>query len=541
MRRPRLPPPAPPGAPPNGRAARRSPRRRDFSPRPAPGRSSSLLHLYEPHAPYRPPEPWRSRHSDPYDGEIATADALVGDFLAELDRRGLYERALVVLLSDHGEGLGDHGEDEHGLLLYREGIQVPLVVKLPGAARAGERVRRNVALIDVVPTILDLLRIPAGRSLPGVSLLAAGAQAPPSDRTIYSETMYPLIHFGWSDLASIVSGDLHLIDGLRPELFDLARDPGERRDRALEERRPLAAMRRALATIDRTLLPPAPADAETVAALGALGYLGTPAPDQDGAALADPRDRVAGIAPVLRGLRLYNEGEYQAAIAVLRPVVDRKSGDQPQGTAAAARPAGTDTKTSAGAGDGSALAWQYLGAAYDALGRKDDALAAYRQGMRLAGSSSYLAETAALRLLELGRPQAAADLVAQELERHPESGRLRVLQSRALLQLGRVDEAAQVANDAVARDAGMADAFYQRAVVALARKDGLAAIDDLVVATGLDARHIEARKALAMLRHAQGDDGEARRLLGEVLAIDPADRDARADLATLGGDAGTPP
>ncbi len=206
------------------------------------------------------------------------------------------------------------------------------------------------------------------------------------------------------------------------------------------------------------------------------------------------------------------------------------------GTADAARPAARP-----GAGDGSALAWQYLGASYDALGRKDDALAAYRQGMRLAGSSSYLAETAALRLLELGRPQAAADLVAQELERHPESGRLRVLQSRALLQLGRVDEAAQVANDAVARDAGMADAFYQRAVVALARKDGLAAIDDLVVATGLDARHIEARKALAMLRHAQGDDGEARRLLGEVLAIDPADRDARADLATLGGAGGTPP
>jgi tetratricopeptide (TPR) repeat protein len=386
------------------------------------------------------------------------------------------------------------------------------VVKLPGAARAGERVRRNVGLIDVVPTVLDLLQIPGSADRPGASLLATGAAAPGADRPIYSETMYPLIHFGWSDLASIVSGDLHLVEGLRPELFDLARDPGERNDRTSDERRPLAAMRRALAAVDRTLLPPAPADAETIAALGALGYLGTPSPDRAGPPLADPRDQVRQIAPVLRGLRLYNEGDFAQAIAVLAPAARQ--------------------------GDGSALAWQYLGAAYDALGRQDEALAAYRHGMRLAGSPSYLAETAALRLLELGRAQAAIDLLAGELERFAQGAsgaRLRVLQSRALLQVGRIADAARAADEAVARDAQLADAYYQRAVVALARKDGLAAIDDLVTATALDARHLEARKALAMLRHAQGDDAEARRLLGEVLAVDPEDRDARTDLATLGG------
>ena len=479
-----------------------------------------LLHLYEPHAPYRPAEPFRSRYADPYDGEIATADAFVGRFLAELDRRGLYDGALVVLLSDHGEGLGDHGEDEHGLLLYREAIQVPLVVKLPGGARAGERVRRNVGLIDVVPTVLDLLQAPSSSPLPGTSLLASGTDAPAADRAIYSETMYPLIHFGWSDLASIVSGDLHLVDGLRPELFDLARDPQERMDRTNDERRPLAAMRRALAGIDRTLAPPAPADAETVAALGALGYLGTPSADRPGAAPVDPRDKVREIAPVLRGLRLYNEGDYAQAIAVLGPAARR--------------------------GEGSALAWQYLGASYDALGRKNEAVIAYRHGMSLAGSPSYLAETAALRLLELGRARAAVDLLAGELERHStgaEGARLRVLLSRALLQIGRIDDAARVANEAVQRNGKLADAFYQRAVVALARKDGLAAIEDLVAAAALDARHIEARKALAMVRHAQGDDTEARRLLAEVLAIDPDDRDARADLATLesaGGGAAAP-
>ena len=472
-----------------------------------------LLHLYEPHAPYRPAEPFRSRYADPYDGEIATADAFVGRFLAELDRRGLYDGALVVLLSDHGEGLGDHGEDEHGLLLYREAIQVPLVTKLPGGQRAGERVRRNVGLIDVAPTVLALLQVPEAGALPGISLLATGV--PVADRAIYSETMYPLIHFGWSDLASIVSGDRHLIEGLRPELFDLAGDPSERTDLASAERRQLSAMRRALAAIDRTLLPPAPADAETIAALSALGYLGTTAPAGAHEALADPRDKIVEIAPVLRGLRLYNEGDYTAAIAVLAPAAERD--------------------------EGSTLAWQYLGASYDALGRKDEALAAYRQGMTLAGSPSYLAETAALRLLELGRPQAAADLVAQEIARRPTgsgSARLRVLASRSLLQLGRIDEAARRADEAVEIDGRLADAYYQRAVVELARQNGLQALDDLVVATDLDARHLQARKALAMLRHAQGDDAEARRLLSEVLAIDPDDRDARADLDTLEAGAG---
>lgn len=469
-----------------------------------------FLHLYEPHAPYRPLEPFRSRYRDPYDGEIATADDLVGRLLAELDRRGLYDSSLVLLVSDHGEGLGDHGEEEHGLSLYREALQVPLVVKLPRAERAGERVRRNVALIDIVPTVLDLLGDPggAGSALPGRSLLAPDASSP-VERTMYSETLYPALHFGWSDLASIVRGDLHLIEGLRPELFDLKNDPGERHDRATDERRALAEMRRALAAIDRTVAAPAPADAETVAALGALGYLGTPRASSGERPQIDPRDRMGEIAPVLRGLRLYNEGDYAGAVAVLAPV--------------------------AGHGEGSAFAWQYLGAAYDALGKREEAVAAYRHGMKLAGSPSYLAETAALRLLELGRPQAAADLVAGEIDRHAESARLRVLLSRALLQLGRIDDAEKAAEEAVARDGKLADAYYQRAVVLLARRDGLAAIGDLAIACDLDARHLEARKALAMLRHAQGDDGEASRLLREVLAVDPQDADARADLATLEG------
>src|SRR6185295_2674499 len=106
-----------------------------------------FVHLYEPHSPYEPPEPWRSRFKEPYDGEIAAADAAVGTLLRNLDDWGIYEKSAVLLVSDHGEGLMDHGEQEHGILLYREALQVPLIVK-PAGAREHRDVGSPVALID---------------------------------------------------------------------------------------------------------------------------------------------------------------------------------------------------------------------------------------------------------------------------------------------------------------------------------------------------------------------------------------------------------
>ncbi len=120
-----------------------------------------FLHIYEPHTPYKPPEPFASRYaSAPYDGEIAAADAAVGSFVEFLKRAGLYDRAILVFLSDHGEGLGDHGEEEHGVFLYREALRVPLLLKRPGSAGAGKRISAPVSLTDIVPTVLSLLSLP---------------------------------------------------------------------------------------------------------------------------------------------------------------------------------------------------------------------------------------------------------------------------------------------------------------------------------------------------------------------------------------------
>ena len=195
-----------------------------------------FVHLYEPHSPYEPPEPFRSRYALPYDGEIAAADAAVGTLLRRLDDWRIYERSVIILLSDHGEGLMDHGEQEHGILLYREALQVPLIVKLPGSARKGERVRRLTALADVMPTVVELAGSGSAQGTSRVETCSDLAAGPGG--AIYSETFYPRIHLGWSELRSLADArrSLHRRAGARA-LRPAARTPPRQKNRILARRR----------------------------------------------------------------------------------------------------------------------------------------------------------------------------------------------------------------------------------------------------------------------------------------------------------------
>ncbi|MFZ2492975.1 MAG: sulfatase-like hydrolase/transferase, partial [Thermoanaerobaculia bacterium] len=227
-----------------------------------------LFHIYEPHVPYAPPEPFRSRYASAYDGEIAAADAIVGAFLSRLREVGIYDRALIIVTSDHGEGLGDHGEAQHSILLYREAIQVPLLVKLPGGSRRGTSVEHPVGLADIAPTVL---------AVAGVTGPVTGARSlldPAAGRAIYSETLYPRIHFGWSELKSLVSGRHHYIQAPRPELYDVVADPAEKQNLAGMERRTATALRETLARIPAGTDSFEPIRKEDAAKLGSLGYLG---------------------------------------------------------------------------------------------------------------------------------------------------------------------------------------------------------------------------------------------------------------------------
>lgn len=204
-------------------------------------RAFLFLHLFEPHKPYAPPE--RFSMYAAYDGEIAYSDEIVGRLVHYLKSHQMYDRSTIILLSDHGEGLGDHGEQEHGLFVYREAIHVPLIVKQESNAGAGRRVRDLAQHIDLVPTVLDLVKAPVPGNLRGRSLkplLDGNGRLP--DRTIYSESWYARFHFGWSELAAVTDGRFHYLRTPQEEIYDLDRDPHERQniaDANVEARRVL--------------------------------------------------------------------------------------------------------------------------------------------------------------------------------------------------------------------------------------------------------------------------------------------------------------
>jgi len=278
----------------------------------------AFLHLYEPHSPYDPPEPFKSRYAKrPYDGEIAAVDAVVGRFLGFLKSKQIYDKAIVIFLSDHGEGLGDHGEDEHGIFLYREELRVPLFVKLPGGARAGERLGAPAGLVDVFPTVAALLGEKVPFALAGEPLLAGGAR-PGSDRRLYAETLYPRLHFGWSDLASLTDGRYQYIEAPRPELYDWTKDPAEKSDLSAGLPPAFRSMRAQLLATERPLQPPGTADAETIRKLASLGYLASRSPDAASKDLPDPKDRIETLGRFKEASHLIAVHREDDAVSLLR-------------------------------------------------------------------------------------------------------------------------------------------------------------------------------------------------------------------------------
>jgi arylsulfatase A-like enzyme/Tfp pilus assembly protein PilF len=185
------------------------------------------VHLFDPHDPYEPPPPFSEKYaSHLYDGEIAYADSELAHFIAALKKSGAYQNAIIILVGDHGEGLGEHGEDTHGLFLYDSTLHVPLIVKLPAAAHHGEVIGALVRTTDILPTVLSLTNTTAPAELNGASLLPLIASEAASARTLFGETDYPL-RWGWAPLRAVRDGQAKFIEAPRAEFYDLQADPHE--------------------------------------------------------------------------------------------------------------------------------------------------------------------------------------------------------------------------------------------------------------------------------------------------------------------------
>ena len=338
-----------------------------------------FLHLYEPHKPYRAPE--RFGDLAAYDGEVAFADEIVGTLFTSLKSRGWYDNATIVVLADHGEGLGDHIEEEHGLFLYDEVIRVPWIVRLPGAQSAGRRVKEPVQHIDLLPTLAALAGLAAPPGLRGrdlsVALQGRGTVAP---QGIYAEALYPRYHFGWSELVSLTDDRFRYIKAPREELYDLERDPGERTNIAAERGQAATALRSALDALvaGRDIDSPSVVSDEDRQRLAALGYVGTQsaATVKAGDARADPKDK----APLLRAYRQaverIGEGRLEEGTSLLRAILDDD-------------PAMTDV-------------WSQYAATLGRMGRYQEAFEAYTQVIKLQPEE---ANGAARRLEHAPRPQ----------------------------------------------------------------------------------------------------------------------------------------
>ena len=465
-----------------------------------------LLHLFEPHAPYTPPEPFRSRFANAYDGEIAAADAIVGSFIADLKKSGVYDRAIIVLLSDHGEGLGDHGERDHGILLYREALHVPLIVKLPKNASANATVDMPVGLVDVMPTIASLTntKLPAG--LRGVSLFKVASMPP---RRIFSETMYPRLHLGWSDLRSLADDIHHFIDAPRPELYELGADAAEKRDVLVDQRRVYASFRTEISQFPRELQQPAQVDPEEAKKLAALGYLTAQAPASG--ALPDPKDHLQELSLHEEASQLLARGDYARAIDALRELVSRN-------------PNFTD-------------ALEQLAGAYESAERYEEAAETYKQVLT---KNPAMTEVVALSLgsvyLNLRRYDDARAHAELAVKRSP--GAAHLLLGRIAFAQGDVSHAEREAREA-AREPHFAPQSAMlisevlvkggRAVEAVAVLEK--AKKDMDATGGAAPRGFEADRADALV-HA-GRMAEAEAALREEMRLFPHDRRAYGDLAAI--------
>lgn len=512
------------------------------------GRFFAWIHLYDPHDPYEPPEPYASRYADrPYDGEVAWSDELVGRLDAALERLGLRGQTLLVVTSDHGEGLGEHGEAVHGFFVYESTLHVPLLLRGPGIPPGG-RLSVTARSVDLLPTLLDLLGLarPSGLRLSGRSLappLRGGAAL--SEEPAYAESLLPLLHYGWSDLRALRDGRWKYIQAPRPELYDLDADPGETRNLAGEMPPRAEALRNGLAAhlarerevkTDAAGVP-----ADLLEKLGALGYLGAAAPrTAPGKASADPKDRIAEYKVLNRlvreGLVALRRKDYAASIQRFRALLAR--------------------------GVESFEVHYYLGRALAAAGKTREAIPHFEAALvRLPGFSAAYLELAQCRIAlgdgpgaieVLRRGQAAAPRdprlhereaqVWKRAQRHgqaiaayraaialaPQDALLRVQLGEALRDAGALDDAARALREAV--DLDPAPASYWNALgMVLGAAGRLAEAEGAFrEALSRDAANAQYAYNAGLAVERQGRAAEARSLYEEALRRDPSFTPARA-------------
>jgi arylsulfatase A-like enzyme/Flp pilus assembly protein TadD len=514
----------------------------------APSRTFTWVHLYEPHDPYEPPEPFASRYADrPYDGEVAWTDVLVGRLLADLEASGRRGDTTVIVTSDHGEGLGDHGESAHGYFVYESTLQVPFLAAGPGIV-AGTRVSSLVRTIDLLPTALELLGLaPPAAPVSGRSVAPALRGSALSDLPAFAESLLPLLHYGWSDLRAVRDGRWKYIQAPRPELYDLREDPGETRDLAAAQPARAEALRAALARrLEEERRQPAvtgEVPAELLEKLGALGYLGAGAPAAGPGAGADPKDKLEEFKVLNRLMRealvLLRKKDYAQSAARLldmrRRGIDSFEVHYYRGRALAGL--GRHREAAAEFADAVRLLPAHAAAHLEraeslaSSGDLEGALGAVREG-QAASPKDVRLRAAEARLWRLRkRPREALAAYEAALPLALQDALLRVQAGEAARDAGDVDRAIVLLREATALSPGTAS-YWNSLGMALGGKGDLAgAAEAFRKAIHGDPTSAQYAYNLGLALRRQGRETEAVREFQRALQLDPGFTAARRQLA----------
>jgi arylsulfatase A-like enzyme/Flp pilus assembly protein TadD len=473
------------------------------------------IHLYDPHAPYDPPVAFRRRFpDDPYTAEIAFADSLVGRVLEALDASGRLSRTVVSLASDHGEGLGEHGENTHAILLHQATLRVPWIISSTRMPH-GTRISIPVSGSDVAPTLAGLVGVkaPNRRQSDGVSAipLIERPSTAPTGRRLLAETLLPHYQYGWQPLYAVRVDNWQLISGRRQELFDLGRDPRELSDLSSAEPTVLADLTRELEEILEQAPDQDSANARLslsrseIDKLQALGYLGAEAAARPEP--PDPRDLIGAHVHMERARNLSSRGNSVEAIAQLDRMLAQDPGNVSGLTMRAQLLVGLERYDEAeqnlaqciAIDPDNAQAYAIMTRLEMARGRPERALelAEIGAGTRGAFETLYVLQAAALE--RLGRGDEASRLLDQRLELHPDDADLLTARAEIHLRAGETDSAEELLRRAV---------------------DG-------------DALHLGSAVTLANLLESQGRIDEASAVLEGLLRVDPGHPVALAALGRV--------
>jgi arylsulfatase A-like enzyme/Flp pilus assembly protein TadD len=457
------------------------------------------VHVFDPHAPYAPPAPYRQQYAQrPYDGEIAYTDHELGRLFQAVARKIPPDKVITVVMADHGESLGEHGEFGHGVFLYDATLRIPLIMVGPGIP-SGRRVKEQARTIDVLPTILTLMGVTLPPGVQGISLAPtfSGEQLPAA--ASYAETLYPKMNMGWSELRAVRTNHWKYIQAPKPELYDLSQDAGETKNVIMDrpgETQQLQAQLRLVAGMDRgpEKVQTSIADRRTIEQLKSLGYLSGFSPHQfelTGKGI-DPKDRVEVLRLEHLAVGMEVEPPPLRKIELLRKAV-----------------ALDPTNPSM---------YSHLGVAYAAAGRYEDALKLYLRAIQQGVPSPKLDGRIAEMYLRMGNKDEAIAYYEKAASIDPTDVQAQNNLAMAYIEKARAGDAERVFRRILTIDERNADAYNGLGIIAIQKQDLAEGRLDFERAVEFNPDLLEAQVNLGLIYKKAGDRARARACFEAFLA-----------------------